>query len=51
MAKSTINLGTTPNDRTGDTLRDAGTKVNSNFSELYTALGNGTALNIAGFDQ
>jgi hypothetical protein len=47
MAKSTINLGTTPNDRTGDTLRDAGTKVNSNFSELYTALGNGTSLNIA----
>jgi hypothetical protein len=47
MAKSTINLGTTPNDRTGDTLRDAGSKTNSNFSELYTALGNGTALNIA----
>jgi hypothetical protein len=47
MAKSTINLGTSPNDRTGDTLRDAGTKVNSNFSELYTALGNGTALGIA----
>ena len=47
MAKSTINLGTTPNDRTGDTLRDAGSKVNSNFNELYTALGNGTALNIA----
>jgi hypothetical protein len=46
MAKSTINLGTTPNDRTGDTLRDAGTKVNSNFSELYTALGSGTALTI-----
>jgi hypothetical protein len=47
MAKSTINLGTTPNDRTGDTLRDTGTKVNSNFNELYTALGNGTTLNIA----
>lgn len=47
MAKSTINLGTTPNDRTGDTLRDAGSKVNSNFNELYTALGDGTALNIA----
>ena len=47
MAKSTINLGTTPNDRTGDTLRDAGSKVNSNFNELYTALGNGTALTIA----
>jgi len=47
MAKSTINLGTTPNDRTGDTLRDAGSKTNSNFNELYTALGDGTALGIA----
>ena len=47
MTKSVINLGTSPNDRTGDTLRDAGTKVNSNFSELYTALGNGTTLGIA----
>lgn len=47
MTKSVINLGTAPNDRTGDTLRDAGTKVNSNFSELYTALGNGTTLGIA----
>ena len=47
MAKSLINLGTTPNDRTGDTLRDAGSKTNSNFNELYTALGNGTALGIA----
>jgi len=47
MAKSTINLGTTPNDRTGDTLRDAGTKVNSNINELYTALGDGTTLGIA----
>jgi hypothetical protein len=47
MAKSLINLGTTPNDRTGDTLRDAGSKVNSNVNELYTALGNGTTLQIA----
>ena len=47
MAKSLINLGTTPNDRTGDTLRDAGSKTNSNFNELYTALGDGTALGIA----
>jgi len=47
MTKSVINLGTSPNDRTGDTLRDAGTKVNSNFNELYTALGTGTALSIA----
>lgn len=46
MAKSLINLGTTPNDRTGDTLRDAGSKVNSNINELYTALGNGTTLQV-----
>jgi hypothetical protein len=36
MAKQTINVGTTANDRTGDTLRSAFTKVNSNFTELYT---------------
>lgn len=47
MSKSLINLGTTPNDRTGDTLRDAGSKVNSNVNELYTALGDGTALQVA----
>jgi hypothetical protein len=47
MAKSLINLGTSPNDRTGDTLRDAGGKINSNINELYTALGDGTALGIA----
>jgi len=27
MAKQLINVGTTPNDGTGDTLRDAGVKV------------------------
>lgn len=36
MAKQTINIGTTANDRTGDPLRTAFTKVNENFSELYT---------------
>jgi hypothetical protein len=36
MAKQTINIGTTPNDKTGDQLRTAFTKVNSNFTELYT---------------
>lgn len=35
MAKQTINVGTTANDRTGDPLRTAFTKVNSNFTELY----------------
>ena len=40
MAKQTINVGTTSNDNTGDTLRVSFTKVNANFTELYTAGGN-----------
>lgn len=35
MAKQTINIGTAPNDKTGDQLRTAFTKVNDNFTELY----------------
>jgi Bacteriophage T4 gp9/10-like protein. len=35
MAQQTINLGTVANDGTGDTLRDAGDKINDNFTELY----------------
>lgn len=35
MAKQTINVGTTPNDGTGDKLPVAFGKVNSNFTELY----------------
>ena len=35
MAKQTINIGTTPNDGTGDALRNAFDKTNSNFTELY----------------
>lgn len=35
MAQQTINLGTTPNDGTGDTLRSGGDKINDNFDELY----------------
>lgn len=33
--KQTIDLGAAPNDGTGDTLRDAGGKINDNFDELY----------------
>ena len=36
MAKQTINIGTAPNDGTGDTLRGAFVKVNGNFDELYS---------------
>lgn len=47
MAKSIINTGTLANDGTGDTLRAAGGKINDNFGEIYTALGDGTTLAIA----
>jgi hypothetical protein len=36
MAKQTINVGTTANDRSGDPLRTSFIKVNENFTELYT---------------
>lgn len=39
MTKQVINVGTSANDRKGDSLRAAFTKVNTNFTELYTALG------------
>jgi hypothetical protein len=35
MANQIINVGTTANDGTGDKVRDAFIKVNSNFAELY----------------
>ena len=46
MAKQSIGLGSSPNDGTGDNLRVGGDKVNDNFNEIYTALGNGTDLQI-----
>lgn len=46
MTRQLVNTGIIPNDGQGDSLRDAGGKINSNFSELYTALGNGTALTV-----
>lgn len=39
MAKQNINVGTTANDKKGDSLRAAFQKVNANFTELYTELG------------
>ena len=35
MAQQTINVGSTPNDGTGDQLRSAMIKIQNNFSELY----------------
>lgn len=39
MAQQTINVGTSPNDGTGTPLRTAFQYTNSNFTELYTAVG------------
>jgi hypothetical protein len=44
MAYQAIGLGATPDDGTGDNLREGADKVNDNFVELYTLLGNGTSL-------
>jgi hypothetical protein len=46
MAKQTINVGTVQNDGTGSTIRAGGQIINANFSEIYTAIGDGTTLNI-----
>ena len=39
MGKSVIGNGSSANDGTGDTLRAAATKINSNFTEIYNLLG------------
>lgn len=44
MAKQFVNIGTLPNDGTGDSLRSGADKINDNFTELYTSIGNGTDL-------
>ena len=39
MAKQTINVGITANDKKGDSLRAAFQKVNANFTELFNSSG------------
>ncbi len=51
MAKQSINVGTTANDKKGDSLRAAFQKVNANFTELYVALGlDSGGLNLGAFE-
>ena len=40
MAQQIINIGAIPGDKTGDTLRTGGQKINANFAELYTKVAN-----------
>ena len=39
MAYQGIGTGTNPNDGTGDDLLTGAVKINSNFEEIYNALG------------
>jgi hypothetical protein len=50
MTKQVINVGTSANDKKGDSLRAAFQKVNSNFNELYTELA-GFGLSISDFGR
>ena len=47
MTRQNIGIGSSANDGTGDTLRQAGTKINANFTELYTLLGGGDSSNLS----
>lgn len=46
MVKQIINDGVIPNDGQGDNLRAGAIKINSNFDEIYAALGNGVSLTV-----
>ena len=46
MSKQALNIGSTANDNTGDTLRAGGDKLNDNFNEIYGALGNGLDIQV-----
>ena len=44
MGKQSVFRGITANDGLGDNLREGARKINENFDELYTALGDGSTL-------
>jgi len=45
MTRKNINVGTTANDGTGDTLRTVGQKINDNFIEIFNWIGDSNSLN------
>ena len=47
MAIQILGIGTVADDGTGDSIRIAGDKINDNFTELYTAIGNGATVGIS----
>lgn len=46
MAKQIIGIGQFANDNSGDTLRVGGDKINDNFNEIYSALGDGSSITV-----
>ena len=44
MTLQAVGIGSSANDGNGDTLRSGATKINANFTEIYAAIGNGSAL-------
>jgi hypothetical protein len=47
MAQQHINIGSSPNDGTGDPLREAFEKTEDNFTELYAGIGAGTVTSVS----
>ena len=47
MTRQNIGIGSSANDGNGDTLRQAGTKINANFAEIYAQLGGGDSSNLS----
>ena len=47
MTRQNIGIGSSANDGNGDTLRQAGTKINANFAEVYAKLGGGDSSNLS----
>ena len=47
MTKQTINVGAAANTGTGDSLRQGAGKINNNFNEIYTKLGNNADIQFA----
>lgn len=50
MSKLGISTGSIPNDGTGDTLLQGALKINSNFDEVYSSIGDGSDL-VIGFGK
>jgi len=51
MAKQILNIGSSADDGTGTTIRAGGDLINDNFNEIYTELGDGSALAITSKTQ